>query len=500
MDLLKKLYRKEIKPDFDYFFLTAAVAVFTLLRIPSLFEPDWYGDEGIYQVIGRALVQGRVLYKGIWDNKPPMLYLYYALVNGDLFSIRLLSLLFGAGAVVTFYFVARTLFQKSKLSVMSSTGFFAVLFGLPLIEGNIANAENFMLFPVLLSLLFIIRLNSKSKLLFPVFSGLLLSLSFLTKIVALFDFTAFLVILLGIRFYDKDFSAIKKQFFSKPKQFLVLIKQEIVLGIFFIVPILLVFLFFLVVGGVPDFLKAAFSQNVGYVGYGNRFIIPQGLLILKLGLLGIGVLAALLLRKRLGPSGLAVYIWLFFSLFDAFFSGRPYTHYVLVALPAVSLLLGLACQKRVVSLFHGGMLVLALVLLWNNFGYYKKIIPYYKNYIDFTFGNKTVQNYQKFFDGATPRDYDIANFITANTGPNENVFLVTNSAQIYYLANKLPPGRYIVAYHMSFYNDAVTETEKALQKAQPKFIISTDDQVAKNFLDGYTLRYIVEGAKVYGHK
>ena len=26
-----------------------------LLRLPSLFEPDWYGDEGIYQVLGLGI-------------------------------------------------------------------------------------------------------------------------------------------------------------------------------------------------------------------------------------------------------------------------------------------------------------------------------------------------------------------------------------------------------------------------------------------------------------
>ena len=54
--------------------------LFTLLRIPSLFEPSWYGDEGIYQVIGTGIHQGRLLYSGIWDNKPPFLFFIYSFV------------------------------------------------------------------------------------------------------------------------------------------------------------------------------------------------------------------------------------------------------------------------------------------------------------------------------------------------------------------------------------------------------------------------------------
>ena len=43
--------------------------LFVVLRFPSLFEPNWYGDEGIYQSIGFGLRSGRQFYTGVWDNK-----------------------------------------------------------------------------------------------------------------------------------------------------------------------------------------------------------------------------------------------------------------------------------------------------------------------------------------------------------------------------------------------------------------------------------------------
>src|SRR3989344_3644059 len=150
--------------------------VFLLLRIPSLYEPYWYGDEGIYEVIGKAIRSGRILYTGIWDNKPPLLYIIYALFDSDQFFVRAASVILG-------------------------TLFFAILFGLPLLEGNIANAENFMLFPILLSALLIYSVATKNdsnsiksysgtdkKMLFV--AGLMLGVAFLFKIVAVFDFSA----------------------------------------------------------------------------------------------------------------------------------------------------------------------------------------------------------------------------------------------------------------------------------------------------------------------
>ena len=49
-----------------------------IFRFPSLFEPFWYGDEGIFAAVGRNLNFGGVLYQTAWDNKPPMIYLTYA--------------------------------------------------------------------------------------------------------------------------------------------------------------------------------------------------------------------------------------------------------------------------------------------------------------------------------------------------------------------------------------------------------------------------------------
>lgn len=494
---LKFLYIKEIKPEGEYFFLSGCVLLFALLRIPSLVEPDWYGDEGIYQVIGRALVSGRLLYRDIWDNKPPVLYLYYALTNGDLFYIRLLSLLFGIGAIIVFFLVAKSLFQNRKAPVFISTLLFSVLFGLPLLEGNIANAENFMLFPTLLSLYLILKLTSKSSYIFPAAAGLLLSLAFLTKIVAVFDLGAFLLILFFIQFYKKSIFEIKNLIFSKPKQFIYSIRHELVICAFFFIPVLLTVLFFLVTGAISDFIKASFSQNVGYVGYGNYFLFPQGFLVAKLLILIFLVGLVWKFRKKIGISEMVIYLWLLFSLFNAFFSGRPYTHYVLVMLPAFCLVLGSIFMEKKMAFLNCVIVIVLVLLIKYNFSYYSKDIAYYKNYINFVFNKKSITDYQSFFDSNTPKDYEIAQFINANTKKNEGILLVSDSSTIYYLSNKLPPGRYIVAYHITFYKNGIEETEKAVEKVKPKYIISSDDSLSSNFIQNYEKKYILDGTTVY---
>src|ERR1051326_55110 len=98
MKFLAKLEKQRVT-----WFLIITLFLFFLLRLPSLFEPYWYGDEGIYQVIGSALRNGRQLYSGIWDNKPPVLYLIYALFNGDQAGVRFFSLFFGIASVCIFF-------------------------------------------------------------------------------------------------------------------------------------------------------------------------------------------------------------------------------------------------------------------------------------------------------------------------------------------------------------------------------------------------------------
>ena len=148
---------KKLEKTIEVWFLLGLSFLFFLLRLPSLFEPYWYGDEGIYEVIGVALRHGRLLYRDIWNNKPPLLYLIYAAFNGDQLYVKLASLLSGILALILFFYLAKKLFQNIKLSLFLTTRP-SQSFGIPLLEGNIANAENFMLPLSLVSALLILKL------------------------------------------------------------------------------------------------------------------------------------------------------------------------------------------------------------------------------------------------------------------------------------------------------------------------------------------------------
>lgn len=450
----------------NVWFLIFTSTIFFILRLPSLIEPYWYGDEGIYQALGLGINNGRILYQGIFDNKPPFLYLLYALFNSDQFLLRSASLIFGLLSVFVFFSLAKIIFKSQKPAYLA-TFLFSILFGLPLIEGNIANAENFMIFFNLTAGLLAIKslevnVNQKYKLLF--LSGIILSISFLFKIVGIFDFAAFFAFI-----FFANFSKNIKDILN-PKNLITEFKNLSPMIIGFSILPLLVIGYFIFHNAFPYFLKATLTNNVGYVGYGNKFIIPQGFLILKLSILFLILLIIFIKRQKILLGEMFIYVWLIFSLFNAFFSQRPYTHYVLVVLPAICLLTGLLMIKKNLKL-NALILIVAVFLIYKNFSYYHKTTVYYQNFIAFITNHKSLYDYQRFFDGNTPNDYLLASFLNMHLKKEDNIFIWGNNAQLYKLTNKLPPGRYTVAYHITSYPDGISNTQQGLEKSQPRFIV-----------------------------
>lgn len=474
-----------------FWLLLGLCILFIILRLPSLIEPYWYGDEGIYQIIGKALNNGYILYKDIWDNKPPLLYVIYALANGDQLLVRTFSLIVGTFSVVLFYLLSQTLLKSNK-AVLFATGVYVLLFGSPIIEGNIANAENFMLLPIIAAALLIFKKTEQKRnsrhFSFPI-AGFLLGIAFLFKTVAIFDFAAFalFVVLLSIQRLQMKFLINE-----------VLKILPLIFG--FLIPFLLSMVYFGLHGILLEYMQSIFSRNVAYVGFENYlFGIPQGLLYLKLILLTVALTLIVWKRKLFSIPVLFITLWLTFSLFNANFSGRPYTHYLLVMLPSFCLLIGLAVEnRRSKSAALGVMAIIAPILITFPIYGIGKSAAYYLNSLQFLLGQKDAYAYQSFFDIKTPRDYALASFLKNRTTKKDKVLIWGDSAQIYALADKLPPYKYTVAYHVKENEQLLNETQRAIDTAKPKYIVVLPETQPLPFhVPLYIMRFNVEGAIVY---
>lgn len=486
-----------------FWVLLGILLLFFLLRLPSIIEPNWYGDEGIYQVLGMSVNDGRILYKEIWDNKPPLLYLTYALFQGDHFSVRFFSLIIGIITAGVFFTFSQMIFKKLKASI-AGTLLFVLLFATPIIEGNIANAENFMLLPIILAAIIIYKTinheNHKLALRPLFFAGLLLGIAFLFKIVAVFDFAAFLLFLIIINLPEKLSFASLKKLLHHDSSSLVRKPYFFILG--FLLPLVITALYFIIVQAFPDFIRATFSGMFGYVNYGNKLIIPQGFLLLKTLILA-SIVGLLILKRNVLPKPmLLIFLWVAFSLYNAFFSQRPYIHYMLVLVPSICLLFGLIfnTKTRKQQILMLALFLLVIATVFTTFKTYslKKTFLYYQNSVLFITGQKNVTAYQAFFDGKTPRDYQLASYLKMHTNPGDHLFIWGNSAQIYALSHTLPTTKYTVAYHMQQSKEGIKEIESALNTKRPKYVILLAESPNFPFhLYGYVNRFTLEKTVIY---
>lgn len=437
-----------------------------VLRIPSLFEPYWYGDEGIYLTLGEALRHGLTWYKDIHDNKPPLLYLLAA-ISGSVFWFRLILLFWHGITIVLFWDLANKLFERRRKAIIFSAGVFTLLTTIPLLEGNIANAEIFMIGPIIAGFLLLFAQNLTAGRLF--LAGLLFSAATLFKVPAAFDMLA-IPVFWGIT-----------ALWSRRKILMVL-KNSLVLSMGFATPIVSTFVYFGAKGALNPYINAVWLQNLNYVG---RWSIPKieiGTASFEAGLAFRGIVLVSVLfiiflaHKRFNKVALFASLWFTFALFAATLSGRPYPHYLIEIIPPSVLLLGLVSfgQERFRYLPLPLLFLLLSALLFYKF-YYYPTFSYYGNFVAYASGQKTQEDYFLYFGDKVPKTYELAQSLSSKTLPSDRVFIWGTEPEIYALSRRLPPGRYTTSYHIRDFRGE-EETLTTLKQARPRYIIVVKDE------------------------
>ena len=441
-------------------YLILLVLFFLILRIPSLFEPYWYGDEGIYLVLGQAIRKGITLYSRIHDNKPPSLY-YLAAFSQTVFGFRLLLLFF---MIPTIYFFHRlSLFFLSLKASKIATFIFLILTSIPLFEGNIANAEVFMLLPTLIAVYLLTKI--KPNLNSIVISGFLLGLAFTIKIPVAIEF-AFLC----LWFFIDDLTSSKKIFLN--------IKNILIFSLSFLLPIILWGIYYYFKGAFKPFLIASILQNFGYLsswstgtqsssvasgGIINRFIIL---------LISWALIFLLKIKKLISSKFSFLLFWFSATIFGVLLSGRPYPHYLIQSLPPLILIIVEIFNfkdKKVQFLSLFSVFFFAFVLFKFKF-YFYPVIRYYSNFYSYILSQKSTVDYQNYFGYQVNDIYQISDFIKNNTKPEDKIFIWGDEPYIYALADRLPSSKYTVAYHILDFNGYQLTMDK-IKANLPKFIV-----------------------------
>jgi len=459
MSFLAEIEKKLKKIPLWLFILFLTIFI---LRIPSFFYPYAYGDECIYLTLGEAIRHGVTLYKNIHDNKPPLLYLL-AGISGNLFWFKILLAFWNLVTIYAFFLVAKCFFPKKRFLNRLSVWLFAFLTTLPFLEGNIANAEIFMILPILAGILRLFCGKKRSANTFFV-AGIFFSLAACFKMPAVFDF--FSCFIFFAFFTKQNF----KEKFKNLKFF--------TLGFF--LPLATTFVYFFLKGAFGQYVSASFLQNIGYLssweaGSHKLNLSQSGLMIRTLILLAF-VFIFYLIRKKLEKTSVFIFLWFSFSLYASLLSGRPYPHYLIQILPPLCLLLVLLLSQKLSEKTVSAVLFLILSFSLNHINFWSyPNWPYYKNFIQFVFGAKNNIEYLKHFGSDVPYNYEIARFLLNNTQKEERVFIWGDSPCVYALSRRLPVGRYTASYHIIDFN-GFQETLQALKEQKPRFIIDLKDE------------------------
>ncbi len=450
------MYKTLIK----YKYFLVLILFFLVLRIPSLFEPYWYGDEGIYLVLGQAIRKGIALYGQIHDNKPPTLY-YLAALSQTVFGFRLLLIFF---MIPTIYFFNKLsqLFLSLKASKVA-TFIFLILTSIPLFEGNIANAEVFMLLPTILGIYILAKSKPNTKNI--IIAGLLLGFALTIKIPVILEF-AFLC----FWFFISDFSSLKKVFSN--------IKLIIIFAIAFFLPIILCGIYFYFKGAFQPFLIASLLQNFGYLsswsaGTHTASVASGGIINRFVFLLIAWLLIFILKTKKIISQNFSfILFWFSATVFGVLLSGRPYPHYLIQLLPPLTLLIVILFnfknrKAQFLSLFS----ILFFVFIFFRFKFYVyPVFKYYSNFYSYVTKQKSLSDYRIFFGSQINDSYKVSDFIKVNTESKDNIFVWGDDPSIYALSNRSPSSRYTVAYHIIDFKGYKNTMDK-IKIDQPKFIV-----------------------------
>ena len=434
-----------------------------IIRIPTLFMPYTYGDEMIYLTLGEGIRQGLTLYKDIHDNKLPLIYILAA-ITGSLFWFKFLLLLANIASIYLFYKLTEKLFPKKNSLHKISTLIFIILTNLPLLEGNIVNSEILMLLPTLSAILIILQKDLTYRKTF--IAGLIFSLAPLLKIPAIFDIPAIII----IWFISQKNINLKETKKTIIKSFLFLLGVTL--------PILATIIWYFSKGAMLAYTKAAFLENMGYLSSWRGlsksqvpFFVKNGPLLIRFIILSISLTVLILLRKKLNKSFVFVTSWLFLTLFSATLSERPYPHYLVQTIPAISILFALLFTEKssLQTLSIIPLTIFFFVPFYFKFWYYPSL-PFYKNFIMFLTGKIDKKTYINNFDRNADRNYKIAKIIQESTSKKDRIFVWEDSSQIYALSKRLPPIKYVAGYHIKDFSDKKSLINN-LNQNKPKLII-----------------------------
>jgi len=329
-------YLKSIK-RIDIFFIIIFLTISIIAPILYITSIALWCDEAAYIVIGEQIKNGSVMYRDIADVKTPGTYYIAALIitiaGKSMIAPRIFTAIIHAGSALLVFFLGVKIKNK-KVGMIASILFLIAVY-IPIFQSFYYLAEPIAVFFTILSVLFFLKENFRNKFL----SGIFLGIAVLFKQTTLLLFGIFfLYYILRLRFDN-----------NRTKEYIVnSIRILTVISIGIGIPLVLIFLYFLIMGAANDIVYYTILFLSDYkidwkltqLIHGFYSYLPIWILFFSMTLITI---YNFIKRKSLDDKNLFLVLWALILLYPAIvivFSQR-----VLFAVPPISLLSAILLYK-----------------------------------------------------------------------------------------------------------------------------------------------------------
>jgi hypothetical protein len=504
--LLKQFFSTESKVGLALL----VILLLTVAAIRSKFALiPFERDEGIYGYIGKLILEGKTPYKDFYEQKFPGLFYFYGTmvwlfgdtVKGLHTGFMYLNLL----SIILIYFAAERLF--SPIAGIISAITFAFVSLTPNLSGFTIQAEHGVAFFIALGIFFYALYSKKGKWYYNLLMGLAFGFAFMTKTSGVF------LLLWGGGTLVFGF------LFSKE----IKLKDLIIQVITYSAGVLLVFGFFLILILMKDSFnemiywayetpkkyvgKIKFEDGIKYYEYTRDAILENHKFFWVHSLLAIGVCLLKPISMKMKFVALSL---LFFSCCTIVPGYYFYGHYWIQIIPGLSLIAGLTYYglitffkntlkvnyKGITYIYLGIFLALTMKHINAQKSYY--FHPNYERILRTVYGSNPF-----------PESMEIANFINANSKPEDNIAIIGSEPQIYLYTHKKSPSRH--AYFAAIVSDVAEHKEwqrefvADIEKAAPRYIVFFNHSISlfvqpntDQFVFTWLNKYIPERYKLVG--
>jgi 4-amino-4-deoxy-L-arabinose transferase-like glycosyltransferase len=435
------------------------------LRMPLLGIP-FERDEGEYAYIGWRLQHNELPYRDWFDQKPPAIFWVYRLALSlplePVRAVHFVGLLFSAAASCALFFIG--LRFMSRFWAWIAAALLAVLAADPLIQGQAANTELFMLLPLILSQVALLRAasNSKRTVLFMILAGALTGVAITFKQVAAVNW----FFLVGLY----PFFVAAKERRRGALAFVIWSATGVIAVLGFVA------LYFWLRHGLQDLIYNVFTHNLEYISTVKasvRFALCKNTLAMLgrtqmiVWIAAAAGLASLLLTKK--PKWcLFLTGWIVTSMIGVSASGYFFPHYFQQLLPPLALAAAAGVERL------DGIQLLRKLPSWSRrvvLGLILALLPAMVSY-PFLFTYTPAEAVRKIY----PREFfaempELGRRIASLTPPEARVFIFGAEPELLFYARRTSATRYIFLFPLyGPYRNALEKQKAAsdeILRAQP---------------------------------